>query len=467
MAKKANKPLFDESMVLDLMDQEIEETQRATHIEYVEMIEKIQEVLGAAESEKEELREENDELVTALAKQSDKVIHLAKENQVLQTAYDDILSQMDLCNMKKNNIEKVKDDLEIQLEDLKHKYAKLKRLDSEDTYKKFDALNEKIMTLTSENKYLEDRLSSIMSAKSTSDDIQNMTQSQLDDLNERYKQILEENSKMRVKLEKMYREQEDLSNMLEARINELDDVKKEYKYDLERLEIEHANKIKDLTNCGLKERDRSITGIDKTMGPGLNIMDNNLDSILEETENDDDIYRNLITKQSIRDLLQRGSLALYTDNDDINISHSGRTIEVPNHIESNGDLVLLEQLEEKDKEISKLREQITDIKEKASKDVRPNPKQEEQIKKLTLDLKHEKERYDMLKETFDREKSHADKTIKEFEELFIQSKLKYQMEAAEKDQEELKLIKKMKLLNYQIKLYEDQINEFNTVNKKS
>lgn len=467
MAKEANKPLFDESMVLDLMDQEIEETQRATHMEYVEMIEKIQEVLGAAETKNEELLSENKELVTVVAKQSDKVIQLAKENHFLQTAYDDILSQMDLCNMKKHNIEKVKEEIEIQFEDLKHKYAKTQRLHAEDADNKFNALNERIATLTSDNKYLEERLSSIMSAKSTSEDIQDITQSQLDDLNVRHKQILDENSKMRLKLEKLYKEKEELSNLLDARINDLDDVKREYKYHLERLEIEHANKIKDLTNGGMKERDRTITGIDKILGPGLSILDNNLDSILEENDNDDDIYRNLVKKQSIRDLLQRGSLALHTDSEDMNITQSGRTIDFPYHVQNNADLVLLEQIEEKDKEISKLREQMTEIKEKASKDMPFNPKQEEQIKKLTLDLKHEREKYDMLKEMFDKEKSHADKTIKEFEELFIHSKLTYQMEAAEKDQEELKTIKKMKLLNYQIKLYEDQINAFNKLNKKS
>lgn len=467
MTKDAQKPSFDEDMVLELIDQEIEESQRATHMEYVDMIEKIQEVLTNAEQEKDTLKEEIEDLATALDKQIEKTHQLIKENQMLQTGYDDILSQMDFCNMQKENMMKEKSELELKLGEFKTKFERMQRTDADEAENRLVAFSEKIEELKNENTILQDRLSNLMSARSSSEDIQNITQSQLSELGQKYKNLNDENDKMRIKIETIYREKLELSNLLEARINELDDVKREYKYDLERLTMEHANKIKEIASGGKATRDRTVTGLATTMGPGLVMPDANLFEMTFDENPDDSFQKTLMNQQSIKDLLKRGSLALNMETDDFSPNYSGRNIDtrISEHIEDEATYV--EQLEEKDKEISRLREQITELKEKASKEVKSNPKQEEQIKILTLDIKHEKEKLEMIKVTAEKEKMHAEKTIKDIEEMFVSSKLSYQMESAQKDQQELKLMRKIKLLNYQIKLYEDQINDFNVKAKKS
>lgn len=466
MKKNVDKSHFDESMVLEIVDQEGDERERATHMEYLDMIENIQQVLTNVENEKTVLRDENEELATALVKQNEKTSHLQKEHQHLQNAYDDLLSQMDLCNMKKTNIEKEKAELEAKLEDLNARFEKIQKMDAEDADKKLTELTETIETLTNENRTLQDRLSSMISAKSTTEDIRNITQSQLTELTDKYKKLSDENEKMKTKLDVLYKEKQDLTNMLEARVNELDDVKREYKNDLERISIEHASKIKELLNGGNQERGRAITGIGNTMAQGLTMTETNMGELNFEDNTDDVMHQDILKRQSIKDLLKRGSLALQSINDEYEPVYSNRTIDLPASDGLEEDIKYLDQIEEKDKEISKLREQITELKEKASNDNKPNPRQEEQIKKLTLDIKHEKERYEMLKETAKNEKEYAEKIARDIEEVFVQSKLKYQLESAEKDQEILNLIKKIKLLRYQINLYEDQINAFNKVSKK-
>ena len=65
------------------------------------------------------------------------------------------------------------------------------------------------------------------------------------------------------------------------------------------------------------------------------------------------------------------------------------------------------------------------------------------------------------KETFERERKKTEKNLSELTDDLINYKLKYQLEVAEKDSKELKFTKKIKILNYQIKLYEEQIRAYN------
>lgn len=498
-------------MVLETIDQEVEESQRATHMEYVDMIEKIQEVLSKSEREREKLVDENEELAAALTDQSEKNRLLNKENGILQIAYDNILSEMDACNMKLLNAESEKNELEYKLDETKRRLEKVQRVDAEDSERRIAEFHEKLEALTSDNSLLQERLSRLMSDKSTSEDIQNITQIQLTELADKYKTVSDENDKMRFKIENLYRDKVDLSNMLEASKNEIEDLKREFKYNMERIAIEHANKMKELTNDTKKERERTITGIGKAVLPNMAFIDNDMEDLAFEDNEDDVFHQNLLQQQSIRDFLKRSSMAFNMVGSDLHPSLSDKhiPIQVPtgvdrsarnitSELQFNGELsskhittqvpsgreksnrmiaskhqldknqesIYLDQLEEKDKEISRLRDQITEMRENANTGIKSNPKQEEQIKKLTLDLKHEKEKYDMLKNTAENEKAHAEKTIRDFEETFIHSKLAYQMEFAEKEQEILALIKKMKMMAYQIKLYEDQVNEFNIKTKK-
>ena len=454
-------------MILDLFNKEIEENQRGTNCEYLDMIEKFQTALTAVEKEKEALRIENGELALSLAMNVEKVNHLIKENQTLQNSYNDILSQFDLANLKQANIVKEKEELEQQLKDVKDKYEKAQTYEQKETEKRNEEFATRLQQLAKENKILEERLSTMLLAKSSSEDIQNITQIQLNEFKEKYKVLKEENEKLRVKLDNMFKEKTDLLNMLDARSNELDELKRKYKNDIERISMEHANKLKEVESDHKKLRERTVTGLDANISPGQFMANSNLSEFMFEDHDRNTSFRNIMEKQSIRDLIKQGSISLNRQTEDFKPPISNKLIKVPYEEEEfEQEIQYLEQLEEKDKEISKLRQQISELKEKTNRECKLNPNQEEMIKKLTLDIKHEKENYRMLKKTTDEERVHNDKAIKDLEHLLIQTKLKYQMECDEKDKIEVKLMKKIKMLNYHIQLYEDQIKSFNKYAKK-
>lgn len=115
MVKEANKPAIDESLLLQLLDKEAEETQKLTNLDYLETIEKFQEMLSNVEQEKEILKQEKEGLNAALIKYRNVVDQIVRENQVLHSEYGDILSKNDIMSMKKTTLEKEKEELyEIQ-----------------------------------------------------------------------------------------------------------------------------------------------------------------------------------------------------------------------------------------------------------------------------------------------------------------------------------------------------------------
>lgn len=458
--------MIDENMVLELLDREVEENQKATHAEYVDMIEKIQGVLTAVEQEKDRLREKNDELSDTIVRQVDKINQLIKDHQSLQHNYDDILAQMDLMNLKNDNIEKEKNEIVVKLEEMRKKHDNTQKEESENTEKRLLEYNIRCEQLTYENKTLQERLSSMISANSSSEDMQSMTNIQLQEVTQKYKALVEENNKNREKLETLLKEKSDLLNVLEVRANEVDDIRRNYKYDLERLHIEHANNLMELTNGHKKERERTVTGLDMHIGPGLFVAHSNLSELMFEDQNRNSSLRYTMDRHSLRDLMKRNSIVYGRPTEEFTMPISTRMLDFPIPEEMDKEVSYLEQLEEKDLEIRKLREQMTEIREKAAKEMKSNPQQEEQIKKLGLEIKHLTEKYDMLVKTNENEKKHAKDTIKELEDAIIETKLKYQADADVRDVTELQLMKRVKLLNYHIKLYEDEINKFNKTSKK-
>ena len=113
-------------------------------------------------------------------------------------------------------------------------------------------------------------------------------------------------------------------------------------------------------------------------------------------------------------------------------------------------------------EIFKLQQTIQDLRAKLSTtDYQADKKKDELIERIRLESTHLGEKMQQMKENWDREKKNNEKIINELMEELISLKIKYQTEVAEKDGNDLKHIKRIKILNYQIKLYEDQINKFN------
>lgn len=71
------------------------------------------------------------------------------------------------------------------------------------------------------------------------------------------------------------------------------------------------------------------------------------------------------------------------------------------------------------------------------------------------------EKISQQKENWERERKQNEKLVNELTDELVSLKLRYQNEVAQKDANDLKNTKRIKILNFQIKLYEDQITKFN------
>ncbi len=120
------------------------------------------------------------------------------------------------------------------------------------------------------------------------------------------------------------------------------------------------------------------------------------------------------------------------------------------------------EIEEKDKEISQLTQDIISLKERLNAPGQTSDKKkDETIERQKMEIGHLNEKIQQMKENWDRERQNLEKANGDMMEELIGMKLKYQNEVAERDAGDLRNNKRIKNLLYQIKLYEDQIRNFN------
>lgn len=467
LAKNMENSEIDKDTMLEIVDKELDTTQKATYIEYLETIEHIEGILSAVEKEKDLLMEETDNLNLLVNSQAVKLSQLSKENAALQSAYDSILHQTDLLSAENNNLLKEKEALESNLSELKSQSARIQLKETQENEQKVKELSFKVERLAKDNRNLQDRLNSIMSLRDSSEDMNLVTLTQLNDMNSKYKLLMDENDKLRIRLDIFFAEKSNLASILEQRVHEIEDLKREFKYEYDRIKIEHANIVKELQDQ-LKQKEeeyqsgnRSEKELVRDQNTGLFFAESNMCGLVID-EDIDPFNNNQKKRMSINDYLQREAFPQISERDINTIPSSTRDIATSDQFIVEQDIKYLEELEEKDKEITSLREQMADLREKMSKGTNDNPKHEEKVKKLTMDLKHINEKYDMLKDNSENEKINLETALRNIEEAYVHLKLKTQLESADKDEEMLRLKKQTKLLTYQIGLYEDQIREFNT-----
>ncbi len=132
-----------------------------------------------------------------------------------------------------------------------------------------------------------------------------------------------------------------------------------------------------------------------------------------------------------------------------------------------GELECLKQIEEKDSLINELREEIINMREKLNKSNHKKVKLlKEKVEKIELKLTHWRQKYDILKKNSSETKKYLEKENKELEEMYVTEKIKSQTNLSEIQTKEIALLKQIKILNYQIGLYEKQITSFNMKKKK-
>lgn len=465
MVKEAGKASLDNSFVLDLLEKEAEESQKLNVLDYLEMVEKVQDMLHALSHEGSVLRQEKADMINRLGKHKEITDQVSRENQILHSKYDEMLTQMDIVNMKMVSTEKERNEAASKLEDLSSNYDKLVKVKLPEADKKIKELQESVDKYSRDNSQLHERLAVMLSSRSSSENIQGLIQLELNEMNSKYKSLLAENEKLRDRLEMILKEKSDLNQQLESRDRDIEKMKRNFKVEIERLVMDQANKLKDLNEERLKERYNNVGAyLNQISEVFTTVEDTQLDNF-EFEEHEDSVINMLQAHQSDRHLLKKSNFELLDEIETKNHRHSNKQNDkqvYPVYKEKiDENMGYLEELEQKNKEIANLRNQINELKEKINNAVISDPRLLEEIKKLELDLKHEKETYLMWKENSEREKQQSENISKELETLFVSHKLKNQAEIAKRYEDELNLMRKIKMLKYQIQLYENQIHVFN------
>ena len=452
-----NKSQIDESMVLQIVEKELEEKEKDQRKEYLELIEKIEGILNESEAEKQSLLDQLTDLNVRYESLTDNNQVLENELESMKASYDKLLRNCDLLSLEKTNLLTENDKLKKQLVIVENKKENFFRDILSNAEEQIKELSIKLEEITAERDVMKQRLESMVKAKNSSEDILSLQQLHLHDLEERCDRLSTENKKLNNNIQIIIKQKSKLESQLDSKNEAYDELIKQNSYEFERLNIENANRIKEIENDVLKERQRCITGLDPNLGPGLNFNFSSVGSYQQQS-----IPEITITEVLKKDSIARNKKSNGTDH--IYLGSSRRNMLCIEELkqskaELETSINFVDKLKQKDKEIAELREEILALKEKMkSKDVK---EKEDQINELTLNLRHMEEQMAMLKERAEQEKLFYEKKAKEAENDYVKFKMKCQFELSERDMREVKMSKKIKLLTYHIRLYEEEIDDYN------
>lgn len=444
-------------LVINFVNKEIEQNQKMNNREYMDMIEKMQGILNEVEKEKTGVMEEYTELNLRFNDLEIGNEKLKIDYGTLQNQYNNILGEYDMANLKNKELFEKCEKLEIKLKKMEEKAERDKGRENLKYEKDVDDLNLKIEHLLAEKGNLDNRLKNIIEKKMGSDDMAKIQKDRLEEIIAKNEKFIENNEKLISQNKKLKEEVENLTEDNKNKCETIEEIKKEFFYQSEKKEIEFNNKLKkkiEELNSLKHERISKMDGTSLMGSLGTNLGNLNF------KEND---FGN--NRES--DLINGLNLRTNTDLN-FHIPESGRNIDIIPEEDEDLDFFDLEEndnfkeIEKKDKEIIDLREEILELRKKMDKsDYNKLKKLEEKIKELNLQLKHLEQQFETFKLNSNKEIEHWKKENKEMEDLLIEVKMKFQIEIADKDHNELKIMKKIKLLNYQIGLYEKQISDFN------
>lgn len=474
--KDMKKSKIDESMVFQILDQEIEENDKENNQEYLDMIEKIQTVLNDVEKEKEEVVSQLKDVSFRYEDLSKQFKIIKEENEKYEKDNENMMGMVDLANIEKNNFESENEKLKNELNYLKEKKEKYYNASLEQNEQQLKEISKDLEQVENERKVLNERLSSMLNAKVSSDDIQKMQSDQIKDYEQKINNLDEENDKLKKKINLYCKERTELKEKLERKEKKIEDLNSQHIYEMKKKEIETENRIKDMKNELLKETERRVTGLvdnKRSTFNHSNLADFNMEGMTDLQKKSNFNMNN----QSINDMMERGSMLRPGDSNMTNLPNLRSRREFPDcsfpieeesieNMEKN--INYIEEIDQKDKEIAQLKEEIIELKENKSNSTTHSDgdcKKDEQIKKLQLDIKHLKEKQKLTIENMEEEKILLKKELGELEIDYAEVKCKFQLDITKKDTQQLKLMNKIKLLIYQVKLYEDQIDAFNKKKK--
>lgn len=443
---------IDEDMVLNLIDTEVDEVKRDANEDYIETIERMQSIMNHLETNKEEMENHINKLEKEFDSKEQKLEKTLETNKQLQLQYKDALAQSDMNKSKNIELCLELNLLKKKLSQANDKIIKEKKLLTDKLEKQERELSLRIESLEEEKQQLSNHSKKVLNEKLSLYDLQNLKDQQLNDISDKYNQLMITNSKTEKDLKELIKIKDRLENDIYVLNNKVEEQKKEYDYQIEKINMEQDNKIKELNEEIRYFQKAKVTNLDKNMGNGLNLTDSTFTS--GNMSKSDDSLRNIMNGIGVE------------DQNEYNIENSAILSSNLNQYKNSTDKQLeqeagyLKEIEQQTTEIVQLREQVVDLKRKLNKEENSLDEKEE-LDSLKLDNQHLKEQITVLKENSQKEKQHYEQHSAYIEGELINVKLKLQGMISDKDKRILLLMKKLKHANIKIGIYEEEIKKFN------
>ena len=443
---------IDEDMVLNLIDTEVDEVKRDANEDYIETIERMQSIMNHLETNKEEMENHIIKLEKEFDSKDQKLEKTLETNNQLQLQYNDALAQSDMNKSKNIELCLELKSLKKKLNQANDKVIKEKKLLTDKLEKQERELSLRIESLEEEKQQLSNHSKKVLNEKLSLYDLQNLKDQQLNDISDKYNQLMIQNSKTEKDLKELIKIKDGLENEIYVLNNKVEEQKKEYDYQIEKINMEQDNKIKELNEEIRYFQKAKVTNLDKNMGNGLNLTDSAFTS--GNISKNDDSLRNIMNGVGVEDQNEYN-----IENSDILSSNQDQYKDSTDK-QLEQEASYLKEIEQQTTEIVQLREQVVELKRKLNNEQNSLDEKEE-LSCLRLDNQQLKEQITVLKENSQKEKQHYEQHSVYIERELINVKLKLQGIISDKDNRILLLMKKMKHANIKIGIYEEEIKKFN------
>lgn len=277
LEKKSEKD-FDENMILDFVNTEIEKGAEKNQKDQIQILEQIQKVLNNLEEDNKSLVKKNDQKKEKIKKLENNLTVLNDKFKSLQKAYNESLSKNDEANLILFQKKKEKKLLESEINLLQSK-SRRKTVNKEIEEKE---LSLKVEYLINENSNLKNEIQNFKEDLKNKENIITELNEELTMINTLYHNLMNEFNKIKDRFKKLLEEKEQITLTCSEQIDNLKEVTEKKFFEEERLKMEHRKKIQDL--------EKRIEGLKKNRG---NFNDNGLHMDLEGINLNDSTFRNV------------------------------------------------------------------------------------------------------------------------------------------------------------------------------
>lgn len=441
LVKESPGEIIDDVMLWELIDHEIADNQHIINNEYLEIIEKIQKVLDQTEKEKKVISEENQDLINVLEKNSNRIKEISAENDNLQQKLQDVLVELGVMNVRLIEIE-----LKNQVLNAQNAELWLKQNYFDENVAKYDGdvnrdLLKTLDKLISENLMLQKRISSIVSTTNHTEESATYYFGLYNDLLKTYTSLNDDFESLKEERKHLNKSLVEMVDKMKVKQTEIDSFFQYHRSEIECLKLDYAARLRELADGLVNNNEVRITGLDSNPKFGFDISESLVGGLAFE-ERDKFIKQDSAQLyESIFGIVDNLGSVRSKPKENVDFNHESTDFKKENKTANKKYSIDGEGV------IQQIEQQLVDI-----------------ISKYTAFAETEVLKLFQRRLSFSPDINQnfgLDSAIQMVETILLVQKLMLQDRLAERYMVEVSYNKKIRSLKYKVKLYEEQIKEFN------